>query len=98
MIEEQRVDFIIWYSNQVPCLVDACKIPFDYMPNLSTSSNYGNIFYKLDVCCDISEKNGLILFIYGTVINHNRNFMHVKYTLAADAYNNRVRLCNYGNF
>ena len=37
-------DFIhIWYSNQIPCVADACKIPFGSMPNLS---NYGNIFLK----------------------------------------------------
>ena len=33
------------------------------------------------LCCDISEKNGFILFIFGTVINYNRDLMHIKYTL-----------------
>ena len=34
------------------------------------------------VCCDISEENVLILFIFGTMINHDRILIHVKYTLA----------------
>ena len=73
-------DFIhIWYSNQVPCVADAGKISLDYMPNLNT---YGNIFLTFYVCCNISEKNGLILFTFGTVINHNKDLMHLKYTLA----------------
>ena len=37
------------------------------------------IFY---ICCDIAEKYELILFIFGTVINQDRDLMHVKYTLA----------------
>ena len=70
---DYEVHFIhIWYSNQVPCVGDACKIAFGPMPNLS---NYGNM-------CDISEKKRLILFIFGTVINHKRGLMRVKYTLA----------------
>ena len=27
------------------------------------------------------KKNGLILFIFGAVINHNMNLMHIKYTM-----------------
>ena len=80
MILREWVDFIhIWYSNQVPHdVADACKI-FSFIPNWS---NYGNIFLKLYVCCNSSEKNGLILVIFGTIIKHNRDLMHVKYTLA----------------
>ena len=79
-LREEWVYFIhIWSSNQVPCVADACKISFGPMPNLS---NYVNIFLKFYICCNISEKNGLILFIFDTVISHNRELMHVKYTLA----------------
>ena len=48
------------------------------MPNLS---NYNNIFLTFYVCCDISENNGLILFMCGAVINHNRDLMHIKCAL-----------------
>ena len=44
--------------------------------------NYDNIFHEFDVCCDILEKKGLNLVIFGTVINHNMGLMHVKYNLA----------------
>ena len=76
-----RIDFDhIWYSNQVPCVADICKISFGYTPNLS---NYCSIFLTFYAfCCDISENNGLILFIFGTVIHHTRDLTHVKYTLA----------------
>ena len=47
---------------------------------LSNLSNFGSIF--LCVCCNVSEKNGLILFIFGTVINHKKDLMHIRYTLA----------------
>ena len=30
----------------------------------------------------MSEKNALMLFIFGTVTNHNKDLMHAKYTLA----------------
>ena len=46
-------------------------------------SNYGNIFHKFHVCCDISEKKGLMLFIFGAVINHNEDLMHVKIYLGS---------------
>ena len=49
------------------------------MPNLS---NYGNKFLTFYAYSDISEKNMLILFIFGIVINNNSDFMHVKYILA----------------
>ena len=53
-LREDWVDFIhIWYSTQVPCVVDAYKIAFGSMPNLS---NYGNIFLKLYVCGAKSQK------------------------------------------
>ena len=35
-----------------------------------------------DSCCDISEKNGLILFIFGSVIKYHVLLLHVKYYLA----------------
>ena len=76
--EEWVYSIHIWYSNQVPCVADSCKIALCSMPNLI---NYANIFI-LCVCCNITEKNGLILFIFGTIINHNRDLMHVKYTMA----------------
>ena len=44
-------------------------------------SNYANIFLKFYVCCDISEKKRLILFIVGRVINHNRDLKHVNHAL-----------------
>ena len=76
-LTEEWVGFICGYSNQVPCVADTCKILFYFMPNLS---NNANIF--LNFCVrDISEKNGLILFTFGAVISHNRDLMHVKYTL-----------------
>ena len=65
----------IWYSNQVPYVANPCKISFGCMPNLS---NYTNIFLKFYVYCAILEKNGLILFIFNTVINHNEYLMRVK--------------------
>ena len=50
------------------------------MPNLS---NYVNNFLKfMFVISIISDKIGLNLFIFGTVINHNMNLMYLKYTLA----------------
>ena len=55
------------------------KYNFGYMPKLS---KYAEIIRKVYFCCDISEKNGLILLIFGTIINHNMGLMHVKYTLA----------------
>ena len=33
----------IWYSNEVPCVADICKIAASSIPNLS---NYGNIKKK----------------------------------------------------
>ena len=49
---------------------------------MSNWNNYGNFFINFMHFCDIAEKNGLILFIFGAVINHNSELMHVKYTLA----------------
>ena len=66
----------IWYSNQAS---DIFKIALGFKPNLS---NYGNMFLKFYVCCDISEKNGLVLFIFYTVIHYPKDLMHIKYTLA----------------
>ena len=63
---------------QVPCVADACKISFGSAQNLN---NYTNIFLTL-MFVAISEKIGLILFIFGTVIHHTRDLMHVNYTLA----------------
>ena len=47
----------------MPWAADACEIEFGSVPNLS---NYGNFFINFE-CCDISEKNLMILFIFGTV-------------------------------
>ena len=38
--------------------------------------------YILCICCDISEKNWLMLFIFGTVIGYHVLLMHVSYHLA----------------
>ena len=35
----------IWYSNQVPCVAEACKITFAAVPNLS---NYGHFKLLID--------------------------------------------------
>ena len=43
----------IWYSNQVACVTDICKIAFGSMPNLS---DYGNIVLKFFVFVVISQK------------------------------------------
>ena len=52
--KKKWVDFVhIWYSNQVPCVADICKIVFGSMPNLS---NYCNIFLKFDAFVAISQK------------------------------------------
>ena len=48
---------------------------------LNLSNNANNLFNFMFVVIS-QKKNGLILFIFGTVINHNRDLMHVKYTLA----------------
>ena len=45
---------------------------------MANLSNYASIFLKCYAGCDISEKNGLIFFIFGTVINHNGELMYVK--------------------
>ena len=64
---EERVDFIIFASHQVLCVADTYNIASGCVPNLS---NYGNVFINF-VCCDILEKKGSILFIFGTIIDHN---------------------------
>ena len=50
-----------------------------YLPNVS---NYANIFPCIFLnfydFCDVSEKNGLTLFTFGRVINHNMDLMHAK--------------------
>ena len=78
------VDFVhIWYFNQVPCVADAFKISFGSMPNLNFMFVLiSHIILKFYVCCDISETIWSILFIFGTIINHKRNLIHVKYTVA----------------
>ena len=43
----------IWYSNQVPCVTNECKIVFGSKTNLS---NYGSIYHKFYVFVDISWK------------------------------------------
>ena len=37
--------------------------------------------YILCICCDLSQKNGLILFIFGTLIGYHVLLMHIKYNL-----------------
>ena len=80
-LRQDWVVFIhVWYSNQLPCVTDAyikynlakCQI-WVIMPI---------IFLKFYVCCNISENNVFIIFIFDTIINHSRDLMHVKYTLA----------------
>ena len=63
------------YHDQVSCAADM---------SVTNLSNYGHFFINFecllwylreecgDVCCDISEKNVLILFIFGTMINNDR--------------------------
>ena len=64
------MDFLyyIWYHDQVPLVTDACRIEFASVLNLS---NYGHYFHKSCVF-DISEKNLLMLFMFGTVITATR--------------------------
>ena len=73
--------FIFCSNTPVPCVTYACiKITFGSVSNLS---NDGNFFINV-VRFMISQKRKgyFILFIFGTIINHNRGLMHVKYTLA----------------
>ena len=67
--------FHIGYHDQIPYATDACKLEFGSVPNLSI---YGHFPYILSVCCDIPEKNVVILFIFGTVIRYQVLFMLVK--------------------
>ena len=57
--------FHIGYHDQVPWAVDARKIEFGSVRNLT---NYGHFFINFEFC-DIPEKN-VILFISGTVIRY----------------------------
>ena len=57
----------IGYHDQVPLATHACKIEFGSVPNLS---NYAYVFINI-YCCDVSEKNVVILFIFGTVIRYH---------------------------
>ena len=56
----------IWYHDHVPWAVDAHRTEFGSVPNMS---NYSFLYIFL-FCCDIAEKNVVILFIFGTVIRH----------------------------
>ena len=70
----------IGYHGQVLWAADACKLELGFVPNLS---NYGYIFlYILIVCCDISEMNLVILFIFDVVIRFYALLMHIKLHLA----------------
>ena len=52
------------------------------MPNFS---NYDyNFLLKNCVCCDISEKKGPILFIFGPVVHHTRDLMLFKIYLGSE--------------
>ena len=69
---------VLWHSNQVSHGADACKIALCQISVIMAICSY-----ILCVCCNISEKKGLLLLlIFGTVINHNRDLIHVKDTLA----------------
>ena len=57
----------IGYQEQVLWANDAPKIEFCSVPNLN---NYGHFFINLE-CCDIPEKNMVILFIFGTVTRYH---------------------------
>ena len=59
------------------CTADVFKIKFVSEPNLS---NYGSFFITFE-CCAISEKNVVILLIFGTVIKYQALLMLVKYHL-----------------
>ena len=53
-LREECVDFIhICYSNQIPCVADACLIAFGSMPNVS---NYSNSVLRFYVFGAISKK------------------------------------------
>ena len=39
--------------------------------------------YIWSICCDIADKNELILFLFGTVIRYNVLLTHVKYPLGS---------------
>ena len=79
MLHYGLIDFLhIGYHDQVSWSTDACKIEFGSVPNLS---NYGYFFIIFSVCCDVSEKNVVILFIFGTVIRYHLLLLHVKYHL-----------------
>ena len=72
------IHVLLWYLGEewvdlflfVPCVADAWKISFGTRSDLS---NYASIFLWFYVWCDILEKNGLILFIFGTVSYHNKD-------------------------
>ena len=55
----------IVYHVRVSWAADVYKIEFGSIPNLN---NHGHVFINFDVCCNISEKNVVILFICGTEI------------------------------
>ena len=65
----------IWYSYQVQYIPHACKIEFDSVSNLS---NYGHCFTLLCICCDVSETNDLMLFIFSIIIKYHVLLMLVK--------------------
>ena len=68
----------IWYHDQLPWVTNVYKIKFGCVANLS---NYGYFSIKFE-CCDISEKNVVILIIFGIVIRYNVLAMFVKQHLA----------------
>ena len=73
-LREEYGDFFhIGYSYQVSCFAHACNIAFGSLPNLSNCGQF-----VIHLCCDISDENGLILFIFGTVIRYHVLLMHVK--------------------
>ena len=79
-ISEMKCDFVyLWYTYRVPCVAHAFKIACGSVPNLI---NYCQFFIHFGIWCDISEKHGLILFIFGIVIRNHVLLMHVKFHLA----------------
>ena len=69
------MDFLyIEYRDQVPWAADSNKIA---LGSVLYWSNYGHCFINVG-CCDISEKNVVIYFIFGRVIRYKELLMLVK--------------------
>ena len=79
-LSEEYGDFIhIWHIYQVLCIAHSCKIALCSVPNVS---NYGHSFIGFVYLFAISEKNGLIVFIFGTLIRYHVLLTQIKYDVA----------------